>query len=61
MNKKLEIIEELKHNENLLYKCIEYLINLWDISETSEEILEHFKGIGFTDEDIERLGITNLY
>ena len=33
---------------DLFYKTINYLIELWDINETSEEIIEHFKQIGFT-------------
>lgn len=57
----LERIEELKQNEDLFYKTINYLIELWDINETSEEIIEHFKQIGFKDEDLERLGIKDLY
>lgn len=54
-------VEELKHNEELLYKIISYLIDLWSINESKEEIIEHFKTIGFTSEDIKKLDIENIY
>lgn len=54
-------VEELKHNEELLYKIISYLIDLWSINESKEEIIEHFKHIGFTSEDIKKLDIENIY
>ena len=54
-------VEELKHNEELLYKIISYLIDLWSINESKEEIIEHFKYIGFTSEDIKKLDIENIY
>lgn len=44
-----------KRNEDLLYACIEYLVELWGVNETHQEMIEHFKKIGFTDEDIKRL------
>lgn len=50
-------VEELKHNEELLYNTIEYLVELWGINE-KEELKQKFKTIlGFTDDDLIRLGI----
>lgn len=51
----LDRIEELKHNEQLLYNCIEYLINLWQINGDNEEIKNNFKNIGFTEEDLKQI------
>jgi len=50
-------VEELKHNEELLYNTIEYLVELWGINE-KEKLEQKFKTIlGFTDNDLIRLGI----
>lgn len=54
-------VEDTTKDLDLFNNTINYLIELWDINETSEEILEHFRQIGFTDEDLERLGIKDLY
>ncbi len=54
-------VNDTTRDLDLLYKLLNYVIELWDINETKEEILEHFKHIGFTDNDLDRLGITNLY
>ena len=51
----LERIEELKRNEELLYACIDYLQQLWEIGHN--DIKANFNNIGFTNEDIERLEI----
>jgi hypothetical protein len=53
----IERIEELKRNEYLLYKVLEYLLALWSIDYTEEEQKEKFKRLGFTEEDIKRLEI----
>lgn len=54
----LDRIEELQRNETLLYACVEYLVDLWGMNETEEEIAEHFKNtLGFTKEDLKRLEI----
>ena len=52
----LDRIEELQRNEELLYNCINYLEELWRIND-KEEKEKHFKYLGFTKEDIERLEI----
>jgi len=54
-------VDDTTKDIKLLNGLINYVVELWDISETSEEILEHFKQIGFTDEDLDRLGIKDLY
>lgn len=53
---KMKRIEELQRNEELLYNCINYLEELWRIND-KEEKENHFKYLGFTKEDIERLEI----
>jgi hypothetical protein len=58
--KNIERIEELKRNEELLYKCIEYLVELWRIND-KDMIERGFEKIGFTKEDIKRLEIGNEY
>lgn len=56
-SEELKRVEELKHNEELLYNCIDYLIELWGINE-KEEIIDKFKNIlSFTDEDIRKFEI----
>lgn len=57
----LDRVEELKQNELVLYNIIDYLVDLWGINETNEEILKHFNTIGISDEDIERLNIKDIY
>lgn len=54
-------VKDTTRDLELLNGLINYVVELWDISETSEEIIEHFKQIGFTDDDLERLGIKDLY
>lgn len=54
MNSKLERIEELKHNEELLYNCINYLWEIWN-NEDADTILKSFKKLGFTDKDFNRI------
>ena len=54
-------VDDTTRDLELLNGLINYVVELWDISETSEEIIEHFKQIGFTDDDLERLGIKDLY
>lgn len=44
------------HNEELLSKCIDYLMELWE-KEKPEDIKNHFKLIGFTDNDLEHYDI----
>ena len=61
MSRELERIEQLKHHEELLYNCIEYLLDLWDINETNDEMKEHFKKLNFKEEDIESLVVGMLY
>lgn len=51
----VERIEELKRNEYLFYKTLEYLMALWEIDYNLDEILEKFKRLGFTEEDVKRL------
>ena len=52
----LNRIEELKHHEKLLYSLIDYLWEIWNNTST-DEIRTIFKRLGFTDEDLEVLGI----
>lgn len=54
-------VKDTTRDLELLNGLLNYVVELWDISETSEEIIEHFKQIGFTDDDLERLGIKDLY
>lgn len=54
-------VRDTTRDLELLNGLINYVVELWDISETSEEIIERFKQIGFTDDDLERLGIKDLY
>lgn len=54
-------VRDTTRDLELLNGLLNYVVELWDISETSEEIIEHFKQIGFTDDDLERLGIKDLY
>lgn len=54
-------VKDTTRDLELLNGLLNYVVELWDISETSEEIIEHFKKIGFTDDDLERLGIKDLY
>lgn len=55
--KKLDRIEDLKRNEELLYECLDYLTELWSINRNKREMRECFEMLSFTDEDIKRLGI----
>lgn len=50
-------IKELQRNEELLYKCIEYLQNLWEIND-STRVEQNFMNIGFSEEDLKRVGIS---
>ena len=54
-------VDDTTRDLELLNRLLNYVVELWDISETSEEILKHFRNIGFKDEDLERLGIKDLY
>lgn len=54
-------VDDTTRDLELLNGLLNYVVELWNISETSEEIIEHFKKIGFEDEDLERLGIKDLY
>ena len=54
-------VDDTTRDLELLNGILNYVVELWDINETSEEIIEKFKRIGFTDEDLERLGIKDLY
>ena len=45
-------MKELKHSEELLLECINYLMEIWE-NEEPEKIKNHFKLIGFTDNDLE--------
>ena len=54
-------VDDTTRDLELLNGILNYVVELWDINETSEEIIENFKRIGFTDEDLERLGIKDLY
>lgn len=49
-------MKELKHSKELLSKCIDYLMEIWE-KEEPKEIKNHFKLIGFTDNDLEYYGI----
>lgn len=49
----LERIEELKHNENLMYNLADYLHDLWSVNASEEEICNNFKNLGFTPRDID--------
>lgn len=55
-SEEIKRIEELKRNEELLYKCVDYLIELWKIND-KDMIEKGFETIGFTKEDIKRLEI----
>lgn len=55
-SEEMKRIEELKRNEELLYKCVDYLIELWKIND-KDMIEKGFETIGFTKEDIKRLEI----
>ncbi len=44
----------------LLNEVIDYLIVLWRINGTNEEIINKFKTLGFTEEDLDRLEIKNI-
>ena len=46
-----ERIEELKHHEELLFNCIDYLIELWSIND-KENVINNLKNLNFTKEDI---------
>ena len=50
-------VRDTTRDLELLNELLNYVVELWNISETNEEILEHFKDIGFKDEDLERLGL----
>lgn len=49
-------MKELKYSKELLSKCIDYLMEIWEKEEPGE-IKNHFKLIGFTDNDLEYYGI----
>ena len=57
----MQRVKDLQANENVLYTLLEYLIDLWGIDENKEEMIEHFKSIGLTKEDIQRLQIEYIY
>lgn len=54
-------VDDTTRDLELLNGLVNYVGELWNINETEEEIIEHFKQIGFTDDDLERLGIKDLY
>lgn len=58
MNKE-ERIEQLKHNEELLFKTLEYLSTLLVKNNVGyyEEIEIYKKYLGFNDKDLEYLGL----
>ena len=57
----MQRVKDLQANEDVLYTLLEYLIDLWGIDENKEEIIEHFKSLGLTKEDIQRLQIEYIY
>jgi len=57
----MQRVKDLQANEGVLYTLLEYLIDLWGIDENKEEMIEHFKSIGLTKEDIQRLQIEYIY
>ena len=46
-----EFFKKVEHNEELLSNCISYLWEIWN-NEDADTILEHFKRLGFNDEDL---------
>lgn len=54
-SEEMKRIEELQRNEELLYACIDYLQQLWEIGHN--DIKENFNNIGFSEEDIKRLEV----
>lgn len=54
-SEEIKRIDELIRNEELLYACIGYLQQLWEIGHN--DIKENFNNIGFSEEDIKRLEI----
>lgn len=59
MNKELERIEQLKHNEDLLFKTLSYLSDLLVKNNVGyyEEIEIYKKYLGMSEEDLEYLGL----
>lgn len=49
--KELLRVEELKHHEELLGNCIEYLWEIWN-NEDADTIEKSFRRLGFTDNDL---------
>lgn len=57
----MQRVKDLQANEDVLYTLLEYVIDLWSVNENKEEIIEHFKSLGLTKEDIQRLQIEYIY
>ena len=53
-----ERIKELQHSEELLYKCVQYLEREFERYD-STMVEQSFKGVGFSKEDLIRLGVSS--
>jgi len=52
----LEFIPYEKHLEKLLTNLVEYLEDMWRVSDDGKKRYRTFKSFGFTDEDLENFG-----
>ena len=50
-------VRDTTRDLELLNGLVNYVGELWNINETEEEVIEHYKRLGFTDDDLIRLGI----
>lgn len=57
-SEEMKRIEELQHNEELLYKCVQYLEREFDRYD-STRVEQIFEDIGFSKEDLIRLGVSS--
>ena len=50
-------VDDTTRDLELLNGLVNYVGELWNINETEEEVIEHYKRLGFTDDDLVRLRI----
>lgn len=50
-------VDDTTRDLELLNGLVNYVGELWNINETEEEVIEHYKRLGFTDDDLIRLRI----